>query len=296
MKPRVAIIGIGRWGKNLAREFNKVAEITAFCHNENPDNKAWLKKTFPNIPTKNYDNILKDKTTEAVIIATPIKTHYKLTRKALLAGKDVFVEKTITDNIGQAQELVKIAKNKKRVLFVGHIFSYHPILAKLKRLNAVEPFEHADFTWNKLGTFNEEILFNLASHDIATALELFGKPTSIKILENKGAITDSDIINLKLSFKNNTSSTIYINRVSNFKNKSVTFASDKNVYLWENDSLFKLNKKTNSYKPAYGSKKTPLEIEASEFIRCLKQRKKPLTDGEFGLEVVKILTKINTTR
>ena len=292
MKPKIAVIGIGRWGKNLAREFNNIAEITAFCHNGNSENKAWLKKTFPNVPTKNYDNILKDKMIRAVIIATPIKTHYELAKKALLADKDVFVEKPITDNIKQAQELVRMARNKKRVLFVGHIFSYHPVLAKLKRLNAVEPFKYVDFTWNKLGTFNEELIFNLMSHDIAVALELLGSPTRVKTFSNIGLVTNSDIIHTRLNFKNYHSCTISINRVSNLKKKSVTLATDKNVYLWENDSLFSLNKKSNLYKLIYKAKKTPLEIEASEFIKCISQRKKPLISGEFGLEVVKILAKI----
>ena len=119
---------------------------------------------------------------------------------------------------------------------------------------------------------------------------MLDKPTSIKTLENSGMVTDSDTIYVRLGFKGNRSATVYINRVSNFKNKTVTLATAKNVYLWENDQLLKLDKKANTFKLIYKSPKTPLEVECAKFIKCLTKNNKPLTDGIFGLEVVKILS------
>ena len=177
-------------------------------------------------------------------------------------------------------------------LFVGHIFSYHPVLAKIKQLTRHEPLKHAGFVWNKWGTFNEEMVFNLMSHDVATALDLFGSPSNIKTLENVGMVTDSDIIYAKLTFPKQRSCTIYINRASNTKNKTVTLVTAKNTYLWDNDQLFKLDKKTNSLKLVYKSTQTPLEIECAEFKRCIKTRKKPHTNGEFGIGVIRILEKL----
>lgn len=314
-KKSLAIVGIGRWGKNLLREFNKIADIRYCYHHGNPENSKWLKENYPSIKAaESYDEILENPEIDAVIIATPIATHYELTKKALLAGKDVFVEKPITNNVKHAQELVKLAAKKRRILFVGHIFSYHPVLTKIKLIASREPIKYAAFVWNKLGTFNEELVYNLLSHDVATALDLFGSsPISIKILENHGVVTDSDIIFAHLNFLNNRSCTIYINRVSNLKNKTVTLTTDKNVYLWENyrfDRLLRLDPvrgrgtlralaasfgvdlNKNEFKPIFQSTTTPLEVECAEFIKCLTQNKKPLTSGEFGLEVVKILSKI----
>lgn len=292
-KKNIAIVGIGRWGKNLLREFSKISNVR-FCHHHgNPRASAWLKLHHPNIAiAASYNQIITDPTIDAMIIATPIKTHYELSRQALLAGKHVFVEKPMTANAKQAQELVRLTKNKKRILFVGHIFSYHPVLAKIKQLTRKEPLRYAGFIWNKLGTFSEKLVFNLLSHDVATALDLFGKPTSIKMLENRGMVTDSDIIYVRLNFKNHRSCTIYINRVSNLKNKTVTLATSKNVYLWENDQLFKLDKRANTLKLIYKSAKTPLEVECREFVRYITQNKKPPTDGKFGLQVVRVLSKI----
>ncbi|PJE51069.1 MAG: hypothetical protein COV29_02230 [Candidatus Yanofskybacteria bacterium CG10_big_fil_rev_8_21_14_0_10_36_16] len=291
-KTKIAIIGIGRWGKNLAREFGKNADIKAFCHTEKNENIDWLNKNFPKIPSKNYDSILKDEDIEAVIIATPINTHHKLAKQALLAGKHVFVEKPISETVKQAEELTRLASKKQLILFVGHIFSYHPILAKVKSITKREKIKKAIFSWHKLGTFKEDLVLNLGSHDIAIALELFKKPTNIKITKKIKSVTRCDIINLDLKFKGNTTCSIYLNRISNQKNKTATFIADKNVYLWENNSLFKLNKTKNEFSLIFESKTTPLEIEVKEFINCIQNKKTPLTNGEFGTEVVKVLEKI----
>lgn len=292
-KHSLALIGIGRWGKNLLREFDKVADVRYVYHRGDKENSKWLKENYPDIKTADsYEKVLADPVIDAIVIATPIKTHYELAKKALLAGKHVFVEKPITDNVKQAQELVKIAAKQKRILFVGHIFSYHPVLAKIKRLTQHEPFKHANFVWNKWGTFNEDLMLNLGCHDIAIALDLLGTPIKVEVLENRNIVSTSDIVFTRLSFKGGKSATIYINRASNFKNKTVTLVTAKNVYSWENDKLLKLDKKTNSLKLIYKSTKTPLEVECAEFIKCLQKNKKPHTSGEFGLGVVKVLSKI----
>ncbi|MBI4160653.1 MAG: Gfo/Idh/MocA family oxidoreductase [Candidatus Yanofskybacteria bacterium] len=292
-KKNIAIVGIGRWGKNLLREFKKIADVGHIYHRGDTENSKWLKKNYPDIrPTSSFSELLADSSIEAIAIATPIKTHYELAKKALLAGKHVFVEKPITDTVGQAQELVRLAAKRKLVLFVGHIFLYHPVLARIKLIACRESIKNALFFWNKLGTFNEELVYNLLSHDVATALDLFGKPTRVKTLENTGMVTDSDIISVRLDFRDNRHCMIHINRVSNLNNKTMTLATTKNIYLWENNRLAKLDKKAGTFKLIYESARTPLETECAEFIDCVQKNKKPHTSGEFGVEVIKALAKI----
>ena len=296
MKKRksLAIIGIGRWGRKLLHKFSKIARVSFYYHRGNAENSKWLKQNYPKVKSaSSYSELLRNNQIDAVVIATPIKIHYELAKRALLAGKDVFVEKPLAATVSQARELVKLAEKKRRILFVGHIFSYHPALAKIKQIIHKELLKYAGFIWNKWGTFNEELLPNLGCHDIATALDLFGDPIKIETLENRGVVTSSsDVVFIRLSFKNRKSCTIYLNRVSNFKNKTTTLVTNKNIYLWESDQLFKLNKKDSVLSLIYKSMKTPLEIECAEFIKCLKTRKKPLTDGRFGLKVVEVLSKI----
>jgi UDP-2-acetamido-3-amino-2,3-dideoxy-glucuronate N-acetyltransferase len=109
-KTRIALIGAGRWGKNLLREFDKLSVVASVCHLKNPKTTQWLKNSFPHIRhTNSYKDILRDPTVEAVVIATPVKTHYRIAREALLAGKHVFVEKPLAQTAAEAKELSDLA-------------------------------------------------------------------------------------------------------------------------------------------------------------------------------------------
>lgn len=292
----IAIIGIGRWGKNLLREFNKITKVT-HCYDKSAENREWLKKNYPNIEAaESYDEILNNHSIEAVVIATPIGTHFDVTTKALKAGKHVFVEKPITSNPAQAKKLVALAKKNQLTLFVGHIFLYHPIFQKIKRLVKNDPPVYAVFSWNKFGSFNSTAIWNLACHDIAITLDLFGKPKRAEILHDKGIVSASDVISLKLTFGGGRSVIINTNRVSNQQNKSMLLATKKKVYLWENDELYKLNKEPAKLELIFRSSEQPLAIECKEFLKNITKKTQPQTDGELGLEVVELISIIISGR
>lgn len=292
-KKSLAVVGIGRWGKNLLREFSKISSIRFCYHRSNPQTRAWLKLHYPDVAIAvSYDRMIRDPLIDAVVIATPIKAHFGLAKKALTAGKHVFVEKPITQTVKQAEELVKLAKKMGVVLFVGHLFLYHPVLTKLKTILKKDRIRYATFAWNKFGTFEEALGPNLLSHELSIVFALFGRPKKIKVIGQYGFVTDCDVLSLRMYFHNGFVCDLGINRISNTKNKSVTLATSTNVYLWENDQLLKLEKGANAFKLIYKSPRSPLEVECAEFIKCLKQNKKPLTGGQFGLEVVKTLSKI----
>ena len=287
----LAIIGIGKWGKKLLGEFSKIGSVDFCLHQGNPKTRKWLKENYPNIKiARTYRELLSNSAIDAVIIATPIGTHHQLSKKALLAGKDVFVEKPLAATVGQAKELAILARKQKKILFVGHIFSHHSVLGKIQTINKRDPIKHAFFAWNKLGTFEEEILFNLASHDIATALEIFGVPKKVQHLVSYKQ--SPDILLLKLIFSKNRYCIISINRISSAKSKTVTFITERNSYVWENNTLSRLDKRDEGFKIIYQNPITPLKRECLAFINCLISRKQPSTDGSFGLEVVKVLAKI----
>lgn len=180
----LAVVGLGKWGKNLIREFSKVANVV-ICHsNGNKENMVWLRKNFPNIQhTKNFQDILNNKSINALVIASPIKTHFSLSYQAIQANKHLFIEKTISENSKNAKELIAIAKKKKRILFVGHIFLYHPVLKRIKKIIKNESIIYLKFNWMRLGSFQEDILLDLVSHFISIILELLETPRSIKIID-----------------------------------------------------------------------------------------------------------------
>lgn len=290
---KIAVIGAGKWGKNLLREFNEIAKISYVCHKDGNKTDRWLKENYPAaIVTHYYREILQDKKVPAVIIATPIKTHFKIALDCLKAGKHVFLEKPITDNIDEAKKLAALAKEKKLILFIGHIFLYHLIFKKLKKLTKEDPVQFADFYWSKWGHFTEDIIWNLACHDVAIAIDLMGKPQKISVIDKMGAITKKDLISLKLNFPGGKIATININRLSPEKRKTVTLLTKNNLLVWDNDSLYKLDKKSRRLKLIYCPAATPLITECRAFIESIKTKKEPVTNGKFGLRVVESLEQL----
>jgi len=286
---KIAVAGVGRWGKNLVRELNKLCSIKICYNRKNEENQKWLKENYPNIKsTTNYGVLLADKELDAIVISTPIASHFALARDALNSGKHVFVEKPMTNDVSKAKKLIEIAKKKGLILFVGQTFLYHPIFTEIRKIARKEPVKYAKFVWNKFGTFGEDIVWNLVIHDIAMANELFGMPKRINVTDKKSFITKADILSLSLEYNGNRKCIIDVNRVSNTKRKSVNFTTSKNAYLWENDSLYKLNRKTNEYELVSESKISPLEVECQEFIRCIKDKKKPYTNGLLGMNAVSV--------
>ena len=290
---KLGIIGIGNWGKNLVRELSKIQCIKKCSSNGNLKNIRWLKKNYPSIQyVSDSKEIFADKEINAVIIATPINTHYKLVKKALLSKKHVFVEKPISTNLSQAEELIEIAKKNNLLLFVGHIFIFNEIFKKLIQISNRENITHLNFLWNKFGTFDEDIFLNLVSHDLSIILALFGKPKKIKLINKFGVISKCDVVTLILELPNKKTCQIHVNRCSSHKQKHVTIFTQKNIYIWDDLSLFKNNKKTNSFKLVFQSKYTPLEIECKEFVKKLNETNISSEFANIAKDVIQVIQKL----
>ena len=290
---KLGIIGIGNWGKNLVRELSKIHCIKKCSSNGNLKNIRWLKNNYPSTQyVSDSREIFADKEINAVIIATPINTHYKLVKKALLSKKHVFVEKPISTNLSQAEELIEIAKKNNLLLFVGHIFIFNEIFKKLIQISNRENITHLNFLWNKFGTFDEDIFLNLVSHDLSIILALFGKPKKIKLINKFGVISKCDVVTLILELPNKKTCQIHVNRCSSHKQKHVTIFTQKNIYIWDDLSLFKNNKKTNSFKLVFQSKYTPLEIECKEFVKKLNETNISFEFANIAKDVIQVIQKL----
>src|SRR5687767_9559780 len=131
---RVAVVGMGYWGKNLVRNFHELGSLHAVC-DPAVSVEASLLKDYPGVKyLRDYDATLGDGDIAAIALATPAVTHYEMAKAALLAGKDVFVEKPLAIDVGQGRELVDLARTNGRILMVGHILRYHPAVQKLQQL------------------------------------------------------------------------------------------------------------------------------------------------------------------
>ena len=131
---QLGLIGGGQWGKNLIREFNNLKVLHSIC-DSNEDLLEDYNKKYPDIKTTNdWNSVLNDETINCVCISLPSELHYSFVKKSLLSGKDVFVEKPITLNIIEAEELIEIAKENNKILMVGHILHYNPAIDKIKEI------------------------------------------------------------------------------------------------------------------------------------------------------------------
>ena len=134
---RVAVVGVGYWGKNLVRNFHELGALEMLC-DADPSAEATFKSRYQGIRfLSDYAKLLADPSVDAVALATPAVTHYEMAKAALEAGKDVLVEKPLAIEVRHGEELVKVAEEKGRILMVGHILRYHPAIMKLKELPQV---------------------------------------------------------------------------------------------------------------------------------------------------------------
>ena len=291
---QIAIIGMGRWGKNLVRDFSNLSKVKTCVTTGNRKNMMWLRKNYPNIDlTTDINQVLNDSDIDAVVIATPIKSHFTIARKSLESKKHVFVEKPLTKTVGQAEKLVDIAKKNKLCLFVGYVFLYNEIFKKIKKIHENESIIYANFEWKKLGTFDEDIFENLLSHDLALNLELFDMPKKIQMKSRYSFLTPIDRFSLELFFNKTRRSEITIDRTSHYKKKTVMFTTRKNSYIWDDDKLLKFDKKTETYKEKFRSKNMPLYLECKEFIKIKNAKNYSLDSAILAKKISSLISKIS---
>jgi predicted dehydrogenase len=291
-KLNIAIIGIGRWGKNLTDTFSKHNVNIKYCfHNGSVENTKWINEKYPNIIlAKSYEEILEDKTVDTIVIATPIKTHFELAKKALRAKKNVFIEKPGTQTIEEFEELKKIQKENDSIVTIGYVFIHHPICNYINKILKDEKITSIHFEWNKWGSFGEDIIENLVTHEISI-LKYFGIDIDTKTLSitNHSHITKSDIFILEAKSTQGICISININRVSQEKRKSITIKTDKNSYIWTNNELKKINTNQNCDNIEV-SNTTALDMEISNFINDIKNRTNPLVDIDFSIDILKTIS------
>jgi predicted dehydrogenase len=176
---RVAVIGAGHWGPHLVRNFeaNPDSKLVAVC-DASAERIAALTKSFPGIRMESDpDAILGDPEIDAVVIATPTSTHYSLAKRAILSGKHVLVEKPITTRAAEADELERLAREKGRVLLVGHVFLYNDAVRRLKGIISTTEFGRTYYVHSRrtnLGPVRSDVHagWDLASHDLSIFLYL----------------------------------------------------------------------------------------------------------------------------
>ena len=180
---RIGHAGLGYWGPNLARNFGALADLRWLC-DLSPELLGVAAKAYPEArTTSDFQELLDDPEVDAIVIATPVVTHYELAKRALSAGKHVFVEKPQAQSSAEAEELTALAEEKKLVLMPGYLLLYHPAVSKLKEL--IDAGELGDVLYlygnrQNLGQFrsDENALWSIGSQDFSMILHLIGEEPS----------------------------------------------------------------------------------------------------------------------
>lgn len=310
----IGLIGGGYWGKNLIREFNNINALHSIC-DINVDALKSYNEIYSNVhTTTSWDEVLNNSEITAVCIALPAELHYKFSKMSLLAGKDVYVEKPITLDIKDAEELVKIARENNKILMVGHLLHYHPAVAKIKNIikdGAIGKVKNIVANRLSLGIFrkHENVLWSFAPHDISVILNLVGCMPDSVVCHGKDHINNGihDVVNSILKFKDSYVN-INVNWLNPYKEQKMSIIGEKGMIVF--DDVSKDNKIT--YYPKYieysgdinalpipvknnnenieiDVSKSPLLIECEHFVECCKTRTKPITHGEEGVNVLKVL-------
>lgn len=304
-----ALIGCGYWGKNLIRVFNQFGVLKIIC---DLDKKVLneRKREYSNLQiTTDFSEILNDKSIKAVIISTPVTTHYRLAKKVLLSGKDVFVEKPLALKVEEGEELVKLAKKKKLILMVGHLLLYHPAIVKLKELIKKGEVGEIRYIWSNRLNFGklrreENVLWSFAPHDISVIIDILGMPQ--KVLAKGKSYLQKDIPDTTLSileFRKNQTAHVFVSWLNPFKEQKLSVIGSKKMVVFNgiSNELMAYSHQINWTKDkgpkaikAKGkaikfSSAEPLVKEVEHFLECIKNRKIPQTGGEEGLRVLRIL-------
>lgn len=307
----IGIIGLGYWGKNILRNLYELGAVSYAC-DANAEIIKERKMSFPNVEyTSSFEEILRNPEINALVISTPAVTHYELVKKALVENKDVFVEKPLALNLLEGIELIELAKEKGRILMIGHILQYHPATAKLKELIVKGEIGKIQYIYsNRLNIgklrIEENILWSFAPHDISLILMLIGEePKEVEAFGgdylNRG-IYDTTLT--MLEFKNGIKAHIFVSWIHPYKEQKLIVVGSKAMAVFDDitkeklfiyphkiewmDGKVPLAQKAEYYTVEVENKE-PLKEELIHFIDCVKSRLQPKTDGEEGLKVLKIL-------
>lgn len=317
---RVGIIGYGYWGPNLVRNFMDV-EGCAVTHICDLDIKKLeiAKKKYPSIHiTNSIDEIFENSEIDAIVIATPVSTHYDLASKALESNKHILVEKPLTDNVKQAQILGKKANDKNKILMIDHTYLYTPAIQKIKELidsNSLGEIQYIDSTRINLGLFQTDVnvMWDLAVHDIAICCYLLNeKPVSVQavgISHTKNEL--ENIAYITLNYKSQKLIHFNCSWISPVKIRHMLIGGDKKMIVF-ND--LETTEKIKIYDSSYANKINPenrgqiltdyrigdifipkieqiegLRNMAEDFINSIQSNKEPISNFDLALDIVKIL-------
>ena len=307
----VGLVGCGYWGKNLARNFHQLGALDWVC-DESAAVLEGVKAAYPGVRTsRRFQELLDDAELRAIALASPAAQHHAMAKAALLAGKDVFVEKPIALKVKDAEELVALARKKKRVLMVGHILEYHPAVLKLKELLDAGELGEIHYVYSNRANLGkvrheENILWSFAPHDISVILLLVGKDPEWATTSGQSYLRHdvADVTMTCLGFPGMARAHIFVSWLHPLKEQKLVVIGSRKMAIFDDvakDAKLKIFDKgidmqegrpvvrQTSEATLFFPDMEPLREELAHFVDSVRTRKTPRTDGENGLRVLRVL-------
>jgi predicted dehydrogenase len=313
---RVGVVGLGYWGPNLARNFDRLAEteLRWICDASEEASERWSPEFPAARASADVDELLADRELDAIVIAAPVPLHAELAVKVLGAGKHCFVEKPLAQSVADAERVVEAAEQAGKVLMVGHLLEYHPGVRKLKdvadsgQLGEIRYIYGNRLNLGKLRP-DENALWSLGAHDVSVLLHLAEEePDELHAFgESYMRPPIEDVVFCYLRFPSGLMAHLHLSWLDPHKERRFTVVGSEKMATFDDMALEQklviYDKGFDQDYSSYGeyiarsgdvwsprvSNEEPLRIECGHFAECVREGKAPVSGGRSGLQVVRVL-------
>jgi predicted dehydrogenase len=315
----VGVVGLGYWGPNLARNLAAMPGVRLmWLCDERTEVRQRLAATYPQArQTSALEDLLGDPALDAIVLATPVRSHATLAVRVLEAGKHCFVEKPLAHSVADAERVVAAAERAGRTLMVGHLLQYHPGVIKLKEL--VDGGELGDVHYiygNRLNLgqlrADENALWSLGAHDVSVVLHLAGEEPFEVSARGESYMREGveDVVFAFMRFPSGLSAHLHLSWLDPHKERRFTVVGATRMATFDDMALegkvtvydkgFDPNTASyGGYTPRSGdiwspqiSSVEPLRLECEQFIAAIREGREPLSGGESGVRVVRVLERL----
>jgi predicted dehydrogenase len=313
---QVGVVGLGYWGPNLARNFDRLpaASLRWICDSSDAARERWAAQ-FPDARvTGDLQELLADPELDAVAIATHVPSHADLATAVLAAGKHCFVEKPLAQSVAEAEAVAEAAERSGRVLMVGHLLEYHPGVEKLKAIADAGDLGDIHYVYSNrlnLGKLraDENALWSLGAHDVSVILRLAGEEPSEVYAHGESYMRPGveDVVFCYLRFPSGLSAHLHLSWLDPHKERRFTIVGSRRMATFDD---MELERKVTVYDKgfdqdfeSYGeyiarsgdiwspriSNEEPLRIECTHFLECVRDGAEPRSGARSGVAVVRVL-------
>jgi predicted dehydrogenase len=315
---RVGVIGCGYWGPQLIRNFAEMADAQLLgVADKRQDRLNYVASKYAGVRTYTDHTALLASNVEAVVVATPIHSHFTIARDALLAGKHVLVEKPLCSSVAESLELVRLANDRQLILMAGHTFLYNQAVAELRRILHDPEFGkvfYVDTARLNLGRFSphSNVIWDLAPHDISILSYILRRnPVAVSAFGSTHVQTNiHDVAYVRIEFEGGITAQVHVSWLDPAKVRRITVVGDKQMVVYNDLSPFEkiriydkgvtasptdtfgefqLSYRYGPVTIPYIGTAEPLSAECQHFLACVRSGQPPLTDGMAGLAVVAVL-------